>query len=554
MQKDFAVLLRVKMLLFFRAFRFCGSPKRAKGFVCLDLLLPLMLLFLSPIISERNCWAADKRYALLVANQVGWKKEPRLRYVIEGDLLPLQKSLTLLGFEVKVLKNQNANTLRKHLKQLKKEVKRKRVSTFLFYYSGHAGPKSFHLGRKTARPFLYEEFIQQVLSIPVSRRFVILDACFSGEVIRLFGSLKRFKKLFRQNAQGKGIRKKIRLDLKQYFPNQGLQSRSLQILSSSLSLSFESKYRKASAFTYHLLKGLKGRADLDQDGKISLGELFQYSQRQVKRETGQKPQRLLFSVGAETYGFAPVYKSRLVFSSGLSGEYQISSNNFLWRYKKRDSSRFILAVPTGKAKVEIRRKGRCYRQFITFMANRTHHLQAKKWKVMPCKAIRSTTKGKVQVSAMPATPSQLSMAFTFGLQNASFLGKMPIGGGGWSFRSGFLGLRTGLWTTVNTFGDIPHWQLATLIDVLLGIPFDWKYVSLFCGGYIGGLLLWQDVNVPNTKFGLLFRAGAELNSTFWFSQQWGVDLSLQVGFVMGRLQRLVVFGDFGAHTGIRYRF
>jgi uncharacterized caspase-like protein len=39
-------------------------------------------------------------------------------------------------------------------------------------------------------------------------------------------------------------------------------------------------------FTYFLLEGLKGKADLNRDGTVVAGELFQYVQQQVRSATG----------------------------------------------------------------------------------------------------------------------------------------------------------------------------------------------------------------------------------------------------------------------------
>jgi uncharacterized caspase-like protein len=41
-------------------------------------------------------------------------------------------------------------------------------------------------------------------------------------------------------------------------------------------------------FTYYLIQGLKGKADIDQDGVISLDEVYGYVSREVPRATGQE--------------------------------------------------------------------------------------------------------------------------------------------------------------------------------------------------------------------------------------------------------------------------
>jgi serine/threonine protein kinase len=48
--------------------------------------------------------------------------------------------------------------------------------------------------------------------------------------------------------------------------------------------SIESKAREHGLFTYHLLEGLRGKADLDRDGKVKVSELFDYVSEEVKSE------------------------------------------------------------------------------------------------------------------------------------------------------------------------------------------------------------------------------------------------------------------------------
>jgi uncharacterized caspase-like protein len=41
-------------------------------------------------------------------------------------------------------------------------------------------------------------------------------------------------------------------------------------------------------FTYHFIQGLRGKADIDQDGMITVDEAFRYVSREVPRATGQE--------------------------------------------------------------------------------------------------------------------------------------------------------------------------------------------------------------------------------------------------------------------------
>ena len=58
--------------------------------------------------------------------------------------------------------------------------------------------------------------------------------------------------------------------------------------SSDSEVSKESDDLKHGYFTYYLLKGLKGAADVDGDGFIDVNETSSYLNREVPKATGQK--------------------------------------------------------------------------------------------------------------------------------------------------------------------------------------------------------------------------------------------------------------------------
>jgi uncharacterized caspase-like protein len=52
-------------------------------------------------------------------------------------------------------------------------------------------------------------------------------------------------------------------------------------------VSAEKDELKHGAFTYYLLEGLRGKADLDGDGVIAVDELYRYVSMEVPKATGQ---------------------------------------------------------------------------------------------------------------------------------------------------------------------------------------------------------------------------------------------------------------------------
>ena len=476
--------------------------------------------------------AKDVRVALLIGHQEGWKGEPSLRYVLDGDVRPLSRLLTRIGFEVKVLNNPTPSKVRKAFLWARRRVRAvPRVTTFLFYYSGHADRKQLHLGRRTRRPVTHKHLVQFFRTLPVKRRIALIDACFSGEIIRQFGSLRSYQQVVR-----KGARRIRALDLTKTFPQQGEQS-GLQILSSSLDYSWESKKHKASIFTYHLLKGLRGQADRDLDGKISVAELFDFASDSMAKEVRQKP--LMFGVvrRVRTYALAPAYHSRLLIGPKVVGTIRVSVANFFWSKKKRRHRPVRLAVVHGQGLVHVRHKGRCWRQKVYLPKGREARLQGD-WKRIRCQQSVRFPKGSISLPAKEYIPPPLtrdwSLGVSGGMLSASALGRDLFGGGEVSLRHRFGGLLIGAWGASTPYADATRSQLALSLRLYGGMEWELGAFSLAAGVYMGGWLILQDINT-SALTGFLFQTGALLTPTWWFSARWGLQLTVDANVMIGRI-------------------
>lgn len=126
----------------------------------------------------------------------------------------------------------------------------------LFYYSGHARASGLSLGD--------DELSLQALrarleDMPATVRLVILDACQSGAI-----------------TQPKGVTASADFS---YSSLQQLTTEGTAVIASSAAeeLSQESDRLRGGFFTHHLLTGLRGAADQNRDGRVSLGEAYQYT-------------------------------------------------------------------------------------------------------------------------------------------------------------------------------------------------------------------------------------------------------------------------------------
>ncbi len=150
-------------------------------------------------------------------------------------------------------------------------------SQLVIYYSGHADARGLHL---TGTLLPYRELESTVLGLPARVRVLILDACRSGAATRVKGT-----------TAGKDF---------VVGPESPSLPEGTAIITSSAAGedSHESDRLRGSFFTHHLVTGLRGAADRNADGRVTLGEAYDYAYHQTLRASGTTPnlQHPTFSV------------------------------------------------------------------------------------------------------------------------------------------------------------------------------------------------------------------------------------------------------------------
>jgi hypothetical protein len=127
-------------------------------------------------------------------------------------------------------------------------------SEAVVYYSGHADEKGLLLGRSR---YPYDRFRRMIDSLPADVRIAVLDACASGAITRLKGGRRR--PAFAVDASS---------DMRGY---------AFLTSSSPDEASQESDQIRSSFFTHYLVSGMRGAADVSGDGKVTLGEAYQFA-------------------------------------------------------------------------------------------------------------------------------------------------------------------------------------------------------------------------------------------------------------------------------------
>lgn len=217
--------------------------------------------------------AVLQRFVLVAGANSGGADRPVLRFAV-SDAERFGRVLTDLGGvsspDAMVLKEPKVRSLVEGLNWLSERVSEARQAAgsgrnrteILVYYSGHADEKGLLLGDDR---YSYQSLRDRLDEIPADVRIAVLDACASGAFTRLKGG-------------------KI---LKPFMVDEATEMQGHAFLTSSAETEAaqESDYLGASYFTHYLVSGLRGAADVNADGKITLNEAYQFAFQETLGQT-----------------------------------------------------------------------------------------------------------------------------------------------------------------------------------------------------------------------------------------------------------------------------
>ena len=237
----------------------------------------------------RLCWGfltlfgcaqahAGERIALLVANNTGLAGEVPLQHTGD-DARRLAGVLREIGHfeadDVQVLVEQSAEQVLQALAQI---LQRRDAKMLFFYYSGHADASSLHL-RGTRLPLA--SLMERLDGARSPLQLVLLDACQSGAASRAKGS-----------APGPAFEVRV--------TEPPITGQIVITSSAADEQSYESDAQRGALFTTHWISGLRGAADRNDDGQVTLAEAYGYAYTQTLRDTllsGGGPQHPSFRWG-----------------------------------------------------------------------------------------------------------------------------------------------------------------------------------------------------------------------------------------------------------------
>jgi tetratricopeptide (TPR) repeat protein len=214
---------------------------------------------------------ALQRFAVLVGANTGWEQDLSLRHAVR-DAHKMRALLEQMGGfapeDILLLEEPTTEELRGVLDWVAARTAGVTgESLFLFYYSGHADQTSLHL---RGQPLGLKELSGRIEALPPLLKLGILDACQSGAILTKGG----------RPAPSFTVEVRDELAL-----------RGLVFLTSSgaKELSQEAGALEGSIFSHHLLSGLRGAADENEDGQVSLDEAYRHAYARTQQDTASSP-------------------------------------------------------------------------------------------------------------------------------------------------------------------------------------------------------------------------------------------------------------------------
>jgi Caspase domain len=211
-------------------------------------------------LAARGAVAGPGRYAIVVGNDAGSGGEVVLRYA-ESDARRVADVLRAVGGfypeNVTVLAGASAEDLRRSLISLNARLRALPGVQMLFvFYSGHADGEALQLGNTRME---LSELRDLTTASPAEARVLVVDSCRSGALTRV-----------------KGARPVPSFAVEVEAPP---AARGVAILTSSAAGedAQESDQLGASVFTHHLISALRGAADRNRDGRVTIAEAFAYA-------------------------------------------------------------------------------------------------------------------------------------------------------------------------------------------------------------------------------------------------------------------------------------
>jgi hypothetical protein len=224
-------------------------------------ILVLLLSGAAPGVARAAGDGALRRFALVIGANDGGPDRVRLRYATT-DANAVARVVRELGGvapgDLDLLLDPGSQALDAGFSAMQRKLAAARQARvrieLLVYYSGHSDEEGLLLG---GGRYSYARLREQIRAMPADVHIAILDSCSSGAFTRTKGGTRR----------------------PAFLIDSANQVRGHAFLSSSSAdeAAQESDRIGASFFTHYLVSGLRGGADRNRDGRVTLNEAYQFA-------------------------------------------------------------------------------------------------------------------------------------------------------------------------------------------------------------------------------------------------------------------------------------
>ncbi len=340
-------------------------------------------------LGTRGAVAATQRLALIVGNNEGSDTKPFLRYA-EQDARNLYNTLVEVGgfprSQVKLLLGKNPQTILEAARSFQAlaahSLKNPQDQVLLLlYFSGHSDNNLLEMGPSQLD---FRQLHAEIKKIPSTTRVIILDTCHSGEVIQTKGGIPIPSFTVSKDSEE--------------------MPRGEIVITSSTAHedSLESSELQGSFFTHYFVSGLRGGADYNLDGKISVNEAFSYASEYTARKAAE-----LKRVQTPTYdynlsGSGDIYLSELMNGApllylappeqGTFFLYEKKTRTLIAEIPKTSGSPRYVAVPMGDVIIRKQRPDYYLEETITALPGGLYYFRdedGQRIKISPARRILS---------------------------------------------------------------------------------------------------------------------------------------------------------------------
>ncbi len=259
---------------------------------------------------------ALRRFALVLGSNTGGGQRDPLRYAGK-DAANVAAVLQQIGgvneTDLSLLREPDTRTLDAAFDTLSRRVRTERKRgqrvELVVYYSGHADDAGILIG---GARYDYARLRQRIRGVPADVHIAIVDSCASGSFTRIKGGTAKPPFLRDRSNQVEGFA----------FLSSSSADENAQ----------ESDRIGASFFTYFFVAALRGAADRNRDGRVTLGEAYQFAYEQTlgrTQNTVHGPQHAAYDMHLSGTGDVVITDLRstastLVLPSALRGRVTIT--------------------------------------------------------------------------------------------------------------------------------------------------------------------------------------------------------------------------------------